>query len=920
MAVEGASAASMERSKDSSTAALVRRLVRTTLTRRGARDASEADVDRIYRYALRVVGSSLHASVEPDENAAADAIRRRLTRAGKPASAGVAFAELHRRLAQQPGLNSRWALLHILLRVAENAGAENESAMVSMGTGADAAAAALLANPLSASAERGGLPALSDAATMTPADAADAADAAHALAAGDGKTLGLEHAGARKLAHEELAAEAIENMELGEPELVRDVLFACQGVDGRRLRFDARRDAYVVDDAAPVSPAARRLAERLAELGWLFRKVRASAEGRAGEAESGEPEGGTTDSSASAEGDASDAPGGAEAGSTRQAFRAAVRAELAEYYRLLAVLEAQAQVPMASALAPSRGGPDGGGAASDGASSSYVTLRRLSVWLAEPTRRLRLLAVLCDATRGRRGGALLRALHEHTKHGDPATRTACDRLLAEASAPTLATLKTWVVRGELNDPRGEFFVASDPTVGEDDMWRHGYRIEHAMMPPFVDLDLARDALKAGKSINFLRRRCGDDAAWAAEQAPVLVAAENAGGLRYGNARALRVLVTEAKRRIDRCLRRALFDTYKLYDHVFAAKRYLLMGQGDFHAVLMDAVGADLDEPAASLSAYALTGALETATRASNAQFDPPEILDRVRVACDARAVGADETGWDVFSLRYATSAPLDVVFTPEATRKYLRVFTFLWRLKRVEAALNATWQTMKPNVAASLERDGVSGAAGAALAAELRRCHTLRGEMHHFVSNLQYYVMFEVLEGSWDAFTRELNDADDLDALVQAHDTYLDAVTRKSLLGAKSQLLAHTLGAIFDAILRFRAFADRLYEVAKDAAMRRQLAQLRVEQRARTGERGGWGTVPGEDPSGGDGLLSCDFVREMRAQLDALSDEYAKMLDGFLNLLPLQTHVDLRFLLFRLDFSEFYSEKERRRSVARAYE
>ena len=223
----------------------------------------------------------------------------------------------------------------------------------------------------------------------------------------------------------------------------------------------------------------------------------------------------------------------------------------------------------------------------------------------------------------------------------------------------------WVVRGELDDPRGEFFVASDPTVGEDDLWRRGYRIEYAMMPPFVDVDLARDALKAGKSINFLRRRCGDDAAWAAEQAPVLVAAENAGGLRYGNARALRALVTEAKRRIDRCLRRSLFDTYGLYDHVFAAKRYLLMGQGDFHAVLMDAVGADLDEPAGGLSAYALTGALETATRASNAQFDPPEILDKLRVAT-ARAVGSEETGWDVFSLRYATSAPLDVVFTPEA--------------------------------------------------------------------------------------------------------------------------------------------------------------------------------------------------------------------------------------------------------------
>ena len=125
--------------------------------------------------------------------------------------------------------------------------------------------------------------------------------------------------------------------------------------------------------------------------------------------------------------------------------------------------------------------------------------------------------------------------------------------------------------------------------------------------------------------------------------------------------------------------------------------------------------------------------------------------------------------------------------------------------------------------------------------------HTLRGVMHHFVSNLQYYVMFEVLEGSWDAFTRELNDADDLDALVQAHD-----VSRRgdAQVAVESRVaVAGALGAIFDAILRFRAFADRLYEVAKDAAMRRQLAQLRVEQREKSGEQGGWGTTPGRTPA-----------------------------------------------------------------------
>jgi gamma-tubulin complex component 3 len=267
-------------------------------------------------------------------------------------------------------------------------------------------------------------------------------------------------------------------------------------------------------------------------------------------------------------------------------------------------------------------------------------------------------------------------------------------------------------------------------------------------------------------------------------------------------------------------------------------------------------------------------------------------------------VGGDEQGWDVFSLEYTVTPPLTTVFTEAAMGKYLRVFNFLWRLKRVEHSLCATWQTMKPNVTAALERDGVAGSAGRALADELRRCHTLRGEMHHFIANLQYYVMFEVLEGSWEVFTREMDDAKDLDSLIAAHDRYLDTILQKALLGPKSQLLTHTLGTLFEVILRFRGFADRLYEVARDAAMRRQLAQLRVEQRANESK---WGSLPGEDAAGGDGLLSDEFVEEMRLQLDAVSADYAKMLDGFLNLLPLQTHVDLKFLLFRLDFSEYYA-------------
>ena len=70
-----------------------------------------------------------------------------------------------------------------------------------------------------------------------------------------------------------------------------------------------------------------------------------------------------------------------------QSFCAALQQELTEYYRLLAVLEGQHQVGDA-------------GFVGEGASGS-LTLRRLMVWTYDPLMRLRTLAALVDACKGK---------------------------------------------------------------------------------------------------------------------------------------------------------------------------------------------------------------------------------------------------------------------------------------------------------------------------------------------------------------------------------------------------------------------------------------------------------------------------------------------------------------------------------------
>lgn len=49
-----------------------------------------------------------------------------------------------------------------------------------------------------------------------------------------------------------------------------------------------------------------------------------------------------------------------------------------------------------------------------------------------------------------------------------------------------------------------------------------------------------------------------------------------------------------------------------------------------------------------------------------------------------------------------------------------------------------------------------------------------------------------------------------------------------------------------------------------------------------------------------------EFLRSMGQDLDAIAKEYSSLLEDFISQLPVQQHVDLKFLLFRLDFTEFY--------------
>ncbi|XP_020270565.1 gamma-tubulin complex component 3, partial [Asparagus officinalis] len=774
-----------------------------------------------------------HPRSRPPPSAMAESIKRTLALSGRHADA-LSFADLYSKLTHRSSIKNRWALLYLLKSIADDRRKSQSSSIPKVSAG-------LPSLPLS-----------------TPKKTL----ASQTSGRGGVLLLSKDPDNIREIALREFGDLVSEETEVSESALVRDVLYVSQGIDGRYVKFDEKSDSYELLQSLKVPRSTRILVRKLAELGFLFRKVRNYI----------------NDSMARFVAE--------EVGTVGQAFASALQDELSDFYKLLAVLESQSSTPI-----PMTG-------SDSGSPENYLSLRRLAVWLAEPMVRMRLMAVLVDKCRDLKGGAMAGAIHGQSQHGDPLVQEFMGRLLRRVCSPLFEMVRSWVLEGELEDVFNEFFIVSQP-VKVEALWREGYRIQSLMLPSFISSVLAQRILRTGKSINFLRVCCEDNG-WAdaaAEAAAHVGTTTRRGGLGYGETDALEALVIEAAKRIDRHLMDVVHGKYRFKDHCLAIKRYLLLGQGDFVQYLMDIVGPELSEPANTISSFQLAGLLETAIRASNAQYDDRDILDRLKVRMMEHGDG--DRGWDVFALEYGARVPLDTVFTASVMKRYHRIFNFLWKLKRVEHALIRVWKTVKPNciISCSLAKEP---AVRVQFVSVLRRCQVIWNEMNHFVTNFQDYIMFQVLEVSWARFSEEMDAAKDLDDLLAAHDKYLGSIVEKSLLGERSQGIIKTLFVLFDHILKFRSLADRWFERIYELQNRGKSSRAKSKDLSKSGSwfDGGRKSMI---------QLAGDFLKKMGEDLDVIAKDYSSSLDAFISQLPLQQHVDLKFLLFRLDFTEYYS-------------
>ncbi|KAI9769259.1 MAG: Microtubule-nucleating Tub4p (gamma-tubulin) complex component [Geoglossum simile] len=885
-------------------------------------DISDNRHENALDFVKGIIDSQVAPAVISDVNHASDLIKKKLIRNSPSPDKALRFSNLYARLLTQPVLSQKWAILHLLYQLADsNAPERYARASPSPSFTQEAPQSNLEAAP--------------------PLVGSSLLNSRTGRVTGDGgafvdafSQMGLhklpDHGGSRWSRGEvnvafgplgesgkERSSSVMTKMGLlaqnhpplnpPEASLLRDLPFTLQGLSSTNLPF-ASISSLMLPPTLPFPIIS--LLHTLAEPSLLYRGLSAFAQS-------------------------------VEGGLVGQSLRAALGEELRAYLGLVAALEGEIRCALAMAEVNEPRG---------GIGKAAVTLKRCVVWTREATMGLRLMSLMVEKSKSKKGGQLISMIHGFSSsHGDPFVGAFAERLLMHVTRPFYDMLRQWIYDGELSDPHFEFFVLEQHSNidtetngdgrargGATSVWEYKYRLDEEMIPSIITKDFAKKVFLIGKSLNFIRYGCGDSA-WV-EGYSKAASKE----LRYGDTATLETSIDEAYKATMARLIHLMADKFKLFEHLKALKKYLLLGQGDFIALLMENLSSNLDRPANTLYRHNLTAQLEHAIRGSNAQFDSPDVLRRL----DARMLELShgEIGWDVFTLEYKIDAPVDVIVTPYGSRQYLKVFNFLWRVKRVEFALGSTWRRYMTGAR------GVLASVADKVGADWKIARCCVAEMIHFVCQLQYYILFEVIESSWDTLQVAMGKPEcTLDDLIEEHARYLQAITHKGLLGnaraggntSKEEGFLAQLHEILKIMLAYKDAVDGLYSFSVAEFTRRQEATAKIETRTAQGKWGiteqdeeelsspssaamgrGGGRGQGSESlnstpfSGannfGIGLGEDQMLPSLRQRLKHLSSDFRARVNILLGDLAYQPDVDMRFLGVVMNFNDVYNPIRRK--------
>ncbi|XP_028588014.2 gamma-tubulin complex component 2 [Podarcis muralis] len=562
-----------------------------------------------------------------------------------------------------------------------------------------------------------------------------------------------------------------------------------------------------------------------------------------------------------------------------------------------------------------------------------LSLQKLWFYIQPTMRTMEILASLATSVdKGECvGGSTLSLLHDKTFNytGDSQAQELCLYLTKAASVPYFEILEKWIYRGIINDPYSEFMVEEHELQKEkiqedynDKYWDQRYTIVQQQIPSFLQ-KIADKILSTGKYLNVVRE-CGRDVTCPLAKEVIYTLKE----------REYVEQIEKAYNYASKVLLDFLMEEKELVAHLRSIKHYFLMDQGDFYVHFMDLTEEELKKPVDDIVPTRLEALLELALRMSTANTDPFKddlkvdlmphdlITQLLRVLAietkqEKAIIHADPTelslsGLEAFSFDYIVKWPLSLIINRKALTRYQMLFRHMFYCKHVERQLCNVWISSKTAKQCSLHSS--KWFAGA---------FTLRQRMLNFVQNIQYYMMFEVMEPTWHILEKNLKSASNIDDVLSHHTSFLDNCLKDCML-TNPELLK-----IFSKMMSVCVmFTNCMQRLSHSIKLDNELGRLTVEHGTMRGPPTEQERTEESSRKQLANKLSAEQADTMHvtsgfeATINKFDSNFSAHLLDLLDKLSIYSTNDCEHsminIIYRLDFNGFYTERLEHMSAERS--
>lgn len=198
------------------------------------------------------------------------------------------------------------------------------------------------------------------------------------------------------------------------------------------------------------------------------------------------------------------------------------------------------------------------------------------------------------------------------------------------------------------------------------------------------------------------------------------------------------------------------------------------------------------------------------------------------------------------------------------------------------------------------------------------RLYLITSQMIHFIHQIQYYILFEVVECSWMRLLEKAQKATALDDILEAHKEFLYDVKIGAFL-EDNGLIHGSLQDVFNASIKLETWQDHFYESCLAELDSRRQFDKNIKASEKSGKYG----VTAESRLERDQAQKMFeiTISECRKNLEKVGTDYEYAVRQFLLVLASQQNQpDILQFGIRLDFNEYYKNRDQRLSAPLTFE